>query len=664
MPLFLTKYNPHFPDPDKPTLDADFCLNTYCHLVQDGDIVNHQYYQTPCGQNEITDPDFSGTTLGADIILNGDFTGNANGWFAGGVEVGATACPATVDAWCYNINKVGHDGAAANVTPLTQVPGLVTGTFYKVTYTVSGRTSGDITCTLGDGAGATIGSTNETNGTFIEVLWYDDTDDIIQFTPSATFDGSLDDIIVEPLTYNSWDIPGGVWEVDTLTGAACKVATGLDSLEESVAAYTTVNGYYSLAFTVTVVQGSVVAYVANVTDQDTTTISASGDYTLYYETGVTGVVKFTPSADFIGCISSPDLRELKNDIDFSIKNDAQEIEIADAYITYYHEFITIQYDPLDDGLTYGCWVFNAYDTCTVQYDNQIVNPTMTGGSGLTAPTGWFTPFGNGQITWNSDKATFINPGGLGNDTGAPFIRQATPITLLDGNYEATFDITLTAGVTMTVSIPNTSFSQTYNTSGSKTFTITGFVGNPNLSYSLRFTAGFAAEGADVATVDNVTLMRTEPFDATYTSECVKYEAAFPNTKLIIGYSDSNNFGFEFVNTNFKLKQRIAIRAFGSQYPTDDQEYTYSTGTRARHYAKTEKLWGLYTDPISETAHDTLRLQSLCEHFIIGDDESATTEYLALGEYQPEWSGTGSYSVAVVRFDLRIKTAGTKFLRNC
>ena len=117
--------------------------------------------------------------LGPNVVINGTFTGNATGWTLG-------------SGWTYGSNKVTHttSGGTATVTP-TPTLTIVTATLYEVTYTVSGVTAGTITVNLG----GTNGTARSTNGTFTEVITTASTANLI-FTPTTTFDGSIDDISV------------------------------------------------------------------------------------------------------------------------------------------------------------------------------------------------------------------------------------------------------------------------------------------------------------------------------------------------------------------------------------------------------------------------------------------------------------------------------------
>lgn len=117
--------------------------------------------------------------LGPNVVINGSFTGNATGWTLG-------------SGWSYASNQVTHaaSGGTATVTP-TPALTIVTATLYEVTYTVSGVTAGTVTVNLG----GTNGTARSTSGTFTEVITTSSTANLT-FTPTTTFDGSIDDISV------------------------------------------------------------------------------------------------------------------------------------------------------------------------------------------------------------------------------------------------------------------------------------------------------------------------------------------------------------------------------------------------------------------------------------------------------------------------------------
>jgi len=122
---------------------------------------------------------WSQVSLSPDVVVNGDFTGNADGWTLGA-------------GWAYGTNNVVHTGGGGTAT-LVPTPALtiVTATQYEVTYTVSGRTAGSITAQIG----GVNGTARSTNDTFVQVITTSGTGNLI-LTPTTDFDGTIDDIKV------------------------------------------------------------------------------------------------------------------------------------------------------------------------------------------------------------------------------------------------------------------------------------------------------------------------------------------------------------------------------------------------------------------------------------------------------------------------------------
>lgn len=180
----------------------------YCIPFLPGDPVFQQFTQTPCQQSIACDGDFSAidsgaeaitdgnfNALGTEEIVNGTFTGNANGWTLG-------------TGWAYNVNNVRKTaGVASNISQILSNP-TVANAVYRVDFTIANRTAGTITATLYSGpnvSGAVV-STNATHTQYIKT-----TGSCIGFslTASSTFDGDIDSISVKRITA-SWDF-GDEW---------------------------------------------------------------------------------------------------------------------------------------------------------------------------------------------------------------------------------------------------------------------------------------------------------------------------------------------------------------------------------------------------------------------------------------------------------------------
>lgn len=109
------------------------------------------------------------------LLPNDSFTGGATGWTLG-------------SGWSYSSNAVVHSSGTATLVPNPALSILV-GHEYEVTYTISARTTGSVTMSLG----GTTGTARSTNGTFTEKLTATTTGNLT-FTPTTDFNGALDDI--------------------------------------------------------------------------------------------------------------------------------------------------------------------------------------------------------------------------------------------------------------------------------------------------------------------------------------------------------------------------------------------------------------------------------------------------------------------------------------
>jgi len=116
------------------------------------------------------------------VLYNGNFTGASTGWTEG-------------TGWAYNSNNERH--TAGNTAALSQANLAVYAKIpYRVTVTVSNRSAGSITVSLG---GGTASSAIATNGDSEVVITCGSTNQTILITPTTDFNGDIDDIICTPL---------------------------------------------------------------------------------------------------------------------------------------------------------------------------------------------------------------------------------------------------------------------------------------------------------------------------------------------------------------------------------------------------------------------------------------------------------------------------------
>jgi hypothetical protein len=770
MPLLRSKYQPYFPDPDSPN-NYNCDRATYCHPVQLGDTIYTQFYQTPCNQNEINDPVFGSVTIGAEILTNGTFNCPAAEWTLG-------------SGWACSGNTIVH--TPPQISPAYQGSlGLTVGLTYRISITLT-RTAGSVFVRLGNTAGSTATPVIEETGTFTFDIPFLDSgvgDDAIYIVPSSSFDGNIDTISLKLVTYNDWDLNGS-WEISD--GLACHTEGTTGLLEESVANYIVGNSYYYIEVTISgYVQGSLDVYIS---DALAGTVTANGTFRYYDTPTIAGVVSFDPSSDFIGCISAPDLRLLKNShvADLVTQDGATRYDVSN-YLAYWEDKVTLSLNIEDLEVTDGCYYLEVFDACQIEGNELVANGDFTDGvtdwtrnngfgqydfsansaefifdpiTGLTTiltngdfsagATGWtlgagwsisgggalhtagstatlvqtlailpsppppsvevywvqFTVsgrtagsctvrFGNSTIFSAGANDTFLFPvnpniAGSVNLTFTPtsnfdgtiddvslfvsnqvwsdsvFLFNTVNPDFIAGNYLLEFEITAQSDPDIRVAIrvdgsPFTFF----NTVGVHQVVLNNYTpGGQRVTLLASFVSGSNRLPGTV-TVDNVSAVRIEPFEATYTSECLQYKELWgQRTRMITAYCDQESFGFEFQNTGFRLQQRVGVRSIAPTYPKEKQIQRSGNGSARVVYSGVEKYWQLHTAPTTETFHDAMAIMVDCDHFAIGETADNATEYIVeVEDYTPQWTQDGSFSLASVVMTLRIKEGGQKFNRH-
>ena len=782
MPLLRNKFQPYFPDPDAPN-NYQCGSERYCHPVTVGDTVWSQFYQTPCNENEVEDPEFDDYTFGADLVTDGDFSTNPtlSGWNLG-------------TGWSWDNVNFEMDFTPGTVGLLTQtLPGLVLGQAYNVSFDVT-RTAGSLQVGLGLLVGLvdytpSVSSTGSYNFTLI----FNDTtpsNDIINVLPSIDFNGSIDNIKVEAIIYTYWDT-NDAWILGD--GQACHIPGQTGDLKEIVADYIDANAYYKISFNVSGrADGSL---TVKVSDVSTSAVTTNGDFTFWLTPTMPGTITIEGTSTFDGCISDIALYKLRNDYSAElIDSDGNINDVSDAF-SYYEDYVTLGFSFDNYELGDDCYTLNVYDQCVVTSDNLVMNGDFANGF-----TDWtknnsnsqyaiigdqleliFNPFGIGStdyvtngdfssgstgwtlgagwsIVGNAARHTAGNTATLsqtltlpapplpatgynywvgftvsnwttgtvslklgnaptgttytwkGNDifiqiyspkqsgsvditftpsstfdgdiddikvvmtnhSAFPILKQDGIATITPGTYQTDFEIMGSTDANISaraylnggVPVPNYqsafgtySFTQTYTLNGGNYYIIGNFSKtDPN------YIQPNYIEGSII--IDNVSLKKIEPFEATYQSECIQYAESFDRSKVMVSWCDQNALGFEFENTGFRLTHRLEIRSINPIYPSTSEIMKTGRGNDRFVYGQLEKFWNVYTGFASETFHDLMAAMLVCDHIQIGDTASYGTEYTSNGqEYAPEWNGEGAYSLAPANFQLRVKEKGQQFNRH-
>lgn len=385
MPLYKNTFQPFFPDPDSP-IPVD-CADRFCNLVASGDAPGQEWIQTPCSGNLIDDPQFENVSLGPELVLNGSFTGSAANWTLNG-------------NWVYGTNNIAYLGGPGILALQTGL-GLVAGTVYQVTIDFSGTVTGSFCVNLGAGAGRTSSNPITETGSYTFVLAYNDTDDEISIEPlSAGFNGAvIDNVSVKVLTTTDWET-SGIWALSN--GSACKTEVGGGLLYNLSPDYFETGDYYVVTVEVDGYGGTgdLTLYIDDGTGSTATNaqtpITANGQKTYYITALQDGVIGFSPTADFTGCVSKPTVRRLRTDYNFQLINAAGDSVDISASATYIEDRILLIVDfaeLLATGIIedYGCYTIAVTDACLVSGDNLLTDGDFDNqnfdewGGGVTYP---------------------------------------------------------------------------------------------------------------------------------------------------------------------------------------------------------------------------------------------------------------------------------------
>lgn len=428
MPLIHNKHQPFFPDPDSPN-NYNCGTERYCHPFNSGDTFMTQFYQTPCNDNEIIDPEFDDYTLGSEVVSNGDFlSASLNLWNSGATPL-STTLGVLVNGWTgANPTRVEHISGYTDSLNQTSL-GFVVGEAYQITIEFT-RTSGSIEVVLGDGAEENSSGALEVGGTYtFNLMYLDNFNDIVQVRPTTDFVGYVNSISVKQITYDYW-VANGSWTFDG--GFACHIEGTIGDLKDTAPNYIDANGYYVASLTLSsYVQGSIDFYVSDIL---VGTISANGTYTYYATPLASGTIKIEPSIDFIGCISQPSCYELRNDYTaFIVDDNGTEFDVSN-YIEYYEQYVTLKFDFATVGnyeLPTGCYNVKMYDQCVIESDNLVSNGDFANGF-----TDWSKNNSNSQYAIIGDQLELIfNPFGIGDFdyiTNGDFASGSTGWTLGSG----------------------------------------------------------------------------------------------------------------------------------------------------------------------------------------------------------------------------------------
>ncbi len=198
--------------------------------------------------------------------------------------------------WVHDQTALNALHGAGEILALSQDIGAVIGQVYRVSFTVSGRSAGSITVSLG---GAT-GTPRATNDVFTENLTASTTD-VLAFTPSIDFDGAIDEVSVKRLTPDSIWTWGTNWAQNVVDENAVHTAGATAALSQAIDV--TAGLTYEVVFTVSSRSaGSVTPYIGTAAGSAVSTNTTSTQRIV--AAGSTLTLSFVPTSAFNGKIDA------------------------------------------------------------------------------------------------------------------------------------------------------------------------------------------------------------------------------------------------------------------------------------------------------------------------------------------------------------------------
>ena len=626
----------------------------YCTLYNNGDYLYWQGKQTPCGNDLMCSPKF-----GTNILLNSDFALTLENW-------------SISDSWYWSTN--GASVVASGVSQIWQnVPSMVAGQSYSITFTVVNFSAGTIRCVLG---GGTAGTYRSANGTYTETIVAGSADQNIRFDcGGGGFSGSIVDIIFTGDTScaannDSWIVGDQACNIPNVF-APSLLYIPFTPVEST--------GYYQFTIHVkSMTAGSLQVYDSALSNYYGT-ITSNGDYTYY---GVLAGNEIDLVADilFDGCLSEINIYELRRDIQIHLTDiNGTIIEDISANVTYVKDRLILKYDTQFLPVA-GCYRIAIEDLCDLDTSGLITE--YNSDSGFDSAGSWTTdvssvngvPPPDATMSIAASKLSLVSVGAnLG--AGVGYINK----TWATGNNYYIFKIrfetaTIDSATELYIGLPNIDSGGMDFYPMPPTFYISNKTYTYNLVARVKSTAGCVYSGVNVHNKLGILIQgyltnQLKSFSVKgalldtstipYLSNCFSMVTTHDCAKLVEGWEnapDDNGvyrLGFLFPDTTgtaFRLSQRLRQIKFNPTYPTEGEDYQYSDGSRKNTFMQREKYNDCLYDYMDETALDALTAEAMCEQFQIdGVDYFAKQE-----DFKPEWNKDGSQRLAQMRMLIRKK----------
>lgn len=585
----------------------------YCNLVQDGDTIQYQAKRILGTDLGCALTDINSTQL----LTNSTFTGSAAGWSLSG-------------GWSYSANAVAIVADSGHV--FQAFAAMVDKAMYKIVVTTTITSLGGVNVILSN---VTIGI-------------------IPDGFPAGvyTFYGMADPGTSTNVGVNGTSITSTVTSIEMYRAAPCflfDVSSGSIIFDEinGLAISGTVNISVTLPFETSTIYSpkttvSINSYQAGTLEFDYDGSSSgaltigNGD-TTYTMNGSNFTILGIAFTNFIGNVSAISFQQLSTDYFFSLNDlDGNFVRSLNGAVTYCREYILLIFDPVNEGISHGCYKIGLYDpflhTDQLEffYDDFAGWNVVTGNVWtLGAPAIYTSAAANGnadtdeaapdfEIAWN--KLSFLtgalSGAGIGADQGG--------IELQDGTF-STINL-LAASVTSNV---------TYRTmaEGSPVTTYTNF----GFIHPAIFVTGTMA--ADVIQFVNA-FYKVYIYHLDYLSNCISFQESFPCSKLFYATQGINS---EFLTDvcGFAIVKRFNSLRIVPNYKISAADFISSDSTRTLISGTGQKFSTFLFDYMDELGHDVIMTLLLSRIVYIGDDYATVlTEgkryFLQPQDYTPEY----------------------------
>ena len=407
------------------------------------------------------------------------------------------------------------------------------------------------------------------------------------------------------------------------------------------------------------------------------TIDENGTFSLYAVAGVTGELKFTADSELDGTISYVSLFILQNSFIATLLNEddasASAFQPSFSY-NYNKDFVTVQWSWQD--VPEGCYKVSIGDPCDPGTSSEILlNPSFTSLSNWTIVDNNIGSTQCLSISGGNLNVTKVVSGiveviseyayqPIAFTTGNCYYRFSVTFGAVDDTFISATDTLITILLTDGSAYPFTDITFSQFVPQANTTVYFDWYGNLTNYDDPTFVifvesngtgGGTGGEYMEISSASLQSIYDCADSSETLVSNCLAISTEHDCAKRVIGdcYSGSDvvKYGFMFDGT-FRLDQMARFLKFNPFYPTDADDYEYSSGTRSLTFAKREKYWEGLFDYADENFHDTVSTQVLCDTIQI----DSVSYFVKPGDYKPEWDKDGRQRLAQARIELRKKSS--------